>query len=382
MEIYRDFTKLLEERLRENLNFIQVVLGPRQVGKSTGMEQIVNRWKGPSHMASADGIAPPRADWIELNWNIARAKGPGTLLVLDEVQKVKGWSAAIKSLFDPIRKERSLKVVLLGSASLALHEGLADSLAGRYEIIRADHWSYSECREAFDWDLNTYLKFGGYPAAAELIGDIRRWQSFLRDSIIEPVLMKDLLAFESIHKPALFRQTFLLALEYPAMEISLQKLLGQLQDSGNVTTIKHYLEIFEGAYLLRTLQKYSGSRVRRKGSSPKILPLNTALIHAYRNPLDVDEKPDWRGRVFETAIGAELSRRSDALFYWREGREEVDFIVEIEGRLYAVEVKSSVSRSRSGLSGFCQKHKRVVPVIMDTKKGEALLSGTPLPDLV
>lgn len=382
MEIIRQFTTVLEKRLQEELNFIQVVLGPRQVGKTTGLRQIIERWSGPVHMISADEVAPPSPSWIELNWNMARSMGAGTLLVFDEIQKVPGWSAVVKRLFEEDRPKRILKVVLLGSAGLVLQKGLADSLAGRYEVIRADHWNLKECREAFGWDLVHFLKFGGYPAAAELANDVARWQGFINNSIIEPVLLKDLLSFASVNKPALFRQTFMLCLAYPAMEVSLQKMLGQLQESGNVTTIKHYLELFEGAFLIRALQKYSGSEIRKRGSSPKIVPLNTALIHAGHDPADVDSNPDWFGRVFEAAVGAELCRQMDVVYYWRDGKDEVDFIVQASGTTYAIEVKSGRVRRTSGLAKFMKRYPDSIPVIMDREKGTRLLEGVSFSEVV
>lgn len=382
MEIIRPFTSALEKRLGEPLNFIQVVLGPRQVGKTTGLRQIAKRWSGPVHMVSADEVAPPSADWIELNWKIARTKGANTLLVFDEIQKVPNWSAMVKRLFDEDRAGRKLKVVLLGSASLSLQRGLADSLAGRYEIIRADHWNLGECREAFGWDLERFLAFGGYPAAAGLTHDIARWQRFINDSIIEPVLLKDLLAYAPVNKPALFRQTFMLSLAYPAMEISLQKMLGQLQESGNVGTIKHYLEIFEGAFLIRALQKYSGSEVRKRGSSPKIIPMNTALIHAAHNPADIASSPEWFGRVFEAAVGAELCRQADAIYYWRDGKDEVDFVVRLQNQTYAIEIKSGRVRRTSGLAKFIQRYPESRPIIINREKGTRLLKGVPLLEIV
>ena len=382
MEIIRPFTSALEMRLGESLNFIQVVLGPRQVGKTTGLRQIAKKWPGPVHMVSADEVAPPSLDWIELNWKIARTMGANTLLVFDEIQKVPNWSAMIKRLFDEDRASRKLKVVLLGSASLTLQKGLADSLAGRYEVIRADHWNLEECREAFGWDLEHFLAFGGYPAAAELTNNIDRWQRFINDSIIEPVLLKDLLSYASVNKPALFRQTFMLCLAYPAMEVSLQKMLGQLQESGNVSTIKHYLEIFEGAFLIRTLQKYSGSEIRKRGSSPKIIPMNTALIHAVHNPTDVGSRPEWFGRVFEAAVGAELCRQADAIYYWRDGKDEVDFVVQLKNRIYAIEIKSGRIRRTTGLVKFVQRYPESTPIIIDREKGTRLLEGMPLLEIV
>ena len=381
MEIIREFTTVLEARLQESLNFIQVVLGPRQVGKTTALRQITERWPGRVQMVSADESSVPSADWIELNWKIARAKGTGTLLIIDEIQKIPEWSQTVKRLFDEDRAARRLKVVLLGSASLMLQKGLADSLAGRYEVLHAGHWNLKECRAAFNWDLNLFLKFGGYPAAAELITDVKRWKDFINRSIIEPVLLKDLLSVVPVHKPALFRQTFLLSLAYPAMEVSLQKMLGQLQESGNVSTIKHYLELFEAAYLIKTLQKYSGSEVRKRGSSPKIIPLNTGLVNAQRNPLDVDENPDWFGRIFECAVGAELCRQFDDVFYWRDGNDEVDFVVKSESNIFAIEVKSGRIRHTSGLAKFVQRYPECIPMVIDLKKGTRLLEGMALTEI-
>lgn len=374
-QIFRDFSKKLEARLEERLNFIQVVTGPRQVGKTTGLRQIGQSWKGPVHSVSADEVAPPTADWIELNWKIARGMGEGALLVIDEIQKVPGWSERVKRLFDEGRDARSLKVVLLGSASLLMQKGMADSLAGRYEVIHAGHWSLPECREAFGWGLPEFLKFGGYPAAAELCGDFSRWKDFINHSIIEPVLLRDLLSLAVVNKPALFRQAFQLCLAYPAMEVSLQKLLGQLQDSGNVTTIKHYLELFEGAFLIKVLQKYSGSEIKKRGSSPKIVPLNTALVNARRDVFPSAHDMEWMGRLFECAVGAELCRRYEEVMYWREGGAEVDFIVKSPRGLLAIEVKSGRVKRLGGLERFCQRYRDAKPIVMDLEKGTQFLDG-------
>lgn len=374
-EIFRDFTGILQDRLATDLNFIQVVLGPRQVGKTTGLQQIVRKWEGPSLMVTADEVAAPNSDWIALQWQRARSLGDNTLFVIDEVQKIPQWSSTVKYLFDQERDLKQLKIVLLGSASLSLQHGLSESLAGRYEIIPAHHWNLAECEKAFGWTLEDFLMFGGYPAAAELVTDVERWQSFLKNSIIEPVLIKDILGLTTVGKPALFRQTFELSMSYPAQEISFQKLLGQLQESGNVTTIKHYLELLEGAFLLKTLQKYSGSAVRRKGSSPKILPLNTALIHAFRSPHDSANDPDWRGRVFESAVGAALARSKGKLYYWRQGKFEVDFILLLEDMLFAVEVKSGRKRHSKGMEKFVAENSNCVPVIIDYDNGENLLKA-------
>ena len=374
--IKREFVVDLQKRLQEELNFIQVVLGPRQVGKTTGLEQITKAWNKPFLMVSADEVSVPDQSWIDFQWKRARELKGEALLVIDEIQKINDWSAAVKYLFDQDRKQKRLKVVLLGSASLSLQKGLSESLAGRYEVIVAHHWSLNECKEAFGWGLEEFLKFGGYPAASELIHDVPRWKKYIRDSIIEPVLIKDILGVTAVNKPALFRQTFDLIMNYPAQEVSLQKLLGQLQDRGNAHTIKHYLELFEGAFLIKTLQKYSGSEVKKRASSPKIFPLNMALIHAFKSPNEAMLDPDWYGRIVETAVGIRLSLLEGKLFYWRVGKLEVDFILEDGKKLYAIEVKSNRrEKNHKGLLAFKKRYPQSRVILMNKEKAQHFLSA-------
>lgn len=365
MNIRRYFTSSLAKRLDERLNFLQVIVGPRQVGKSTGAAEIVAEWPGPKIMVSADSPAPPPPEWIASHWLRTRDLGPGTLLVFDEIHKVAGWAEAVKFLFDQDRAARNIKVVLLGSASLSLQTGLGESLAGRYELIKVDHWDWLENQKAFSWGLEQHLAFGGYPAPAELINDIPRWQSFMCDSIIEPVLTRDILGLARIHKPALFRQTLSLALKSPAQIVSYQKLLGQLQDQGNVTTIKHYLELFESAFLLKLIPKYSGGEFAAHRASPKILPLCPALCHAFVDPRRLQSDPDWRGRVFEAVIGARLSKSRGKLFYWQERHSELDYVLLLNDKLYAIEVKSGRSRNSFSMKAFLRQHPEAIPVTLD-----------------
>ena len=281
--ITRDFTVELERRIRQRTNVIQVVLGPRQVGKTTGVLQLEAAGIGPMTYASADLPAPPTYEWISEQWQLARSRGG--VLALDEVQKITGWSEVVKRLYDEERRAaQPLQVVLLGSASWLVQSGLTETLAGRFELVRVYHWSPIECRNAFGWNLDTYLQFGGYPAPAPLITEPNRWSTYIRDSIIEPMIARDLLGLRQIAKPALFRQTLELAMHYPAQELSLQKMLGQLQDFGNSTTLKGYLELLESGLILRALAKFSTKPLVRKSSSPKLLPMCPALMHAFQDP--------------------------------------------------------------------------------------------------
>lgn len=363
----------LLERMNHSSSFLQILTGPRQVGKTTLIQQLASTWDGAKILASADEVSPPNVEWIRFHWQRAREEKGLCLLALDEIQKIPGWSETVKTLFDQDRSKTNLRIILSGSASLSLQRGLTESLAGRYELLRCPHWGLDESTQAFGWDIRTYLKFGGYPAATELIGNSTRWQNFMRDSIIEPVLGRDLQALVNIQKPALLRQTFELVMAYPAQEISYQKLLGQLQNYGNAATIKNYLDLLEGAFLLLKLEKFALQVVRQKKSSPKILPLAPALIHAFTKPEEIDQNPEWYGRVFESAIGAHLSRIPGRLYYWRQQPFEVDFI-HVEGRqITAIEVKSGRKKNQSGIMKFQALYPKAKCFILDLESGKDFL---------
>ncbi len=352
-------------RLRERRRFIQVLAGPRQAGKTTLARQVLDAAGLPSHYASADEPTIRDRAWIAAQWEIGRLRGAGggkrgAVLALDEVHKIPGWSASVKRLWDEDTASGvSLKVMLLGSAPLLVQRGLTESLAGRFELIRVTHWSFAEMREAFAWSLPRYLYFGGYPGAAALVGDPRRWVNYVLDSLVETTLSRDVLLLTRVDKPALLRQLFRLGCEYSGQILSYQKMLGQLQDAGNTTTLAHYLELLSGAGLLTGLQKFSGSRARQRGSSPKLLALNTALItaHSGRSFADAQADGEFWGRLVESAVGAHLvnglAGTGASTYYWRDRSYEVDYVVSANRHTGAFEV-TSVRRKDSfeGMEAF------------------------------
>lgn len=347
--------KMLLTRLKEPRRFIQALIGPRQVGKTVLALQVTETLALPSHYASADELGLNQSSWIEQQWEIGRLKiqnpAKGAILILDEIQKIIEWSTTVKRLWDEdTRAKRSLKILLLGSAPLLIQQGLSESLAGRFEVIPIRHWSYAEMHSAFQWDMDHYIYFGGYPGAATLIQDENRWKRYIIDSLIETTISKDILLLTSVHKPALLRQVFHLGCVYSGQILSYQKMTGQLQDAGNTTTLAHYLDLLSMAGLLNGLSKYAGQIVRQRGSSPKLHVQNTALMTASdaHSFLEAREDRHYWGHLLESAIGAYLINSvygtNIRLFYWREGRYEVDFILQSGKKLVAIEVKSGKSK--------------------------------------
>jgi predicted AAA+ superfamily ATPase len=359
----RPIYQILLQRLHEPRRFIQVLSGPRQVGKTVLARQVMEDLNIPSHYASADQPTLRERSWLEQQWDIARLKidprnGAKTaLLVLDEVQKVADWSELVKRLWDEdTRARRQLKIVLLGSAPLLIQKGLTESLAGRFEILPAAHWSYAEMRDAFKWDLDRYLFYGGYPGSAELVSDENRWRRYVIDSLIETTISRDILLLTRVDKPALLRRLFHLACDYSGQVVSYQKMLGQLQDAGNTTTLAHYLDLLGGAGMIVGLQKYSGGRARQRGSSPKLQVMNNALMTA-PSAFSFDEarkERDFWGRLVESAAGAHLVNGARGtgieVFYWRERSREVDFVLRSGRSIVAIEVKSG--RAKESLAGM------------------------------
>ncbi|MFA7405501.1 MAG: ATP-binding protein [Pelobacteraceae bacterium] len=357
----RPFVAQLEKRLSGEPPLIQVLIGPRQVGKTTGMRQLLARYSGPSLYANADDLLVTDRTWLLEQWQKALLLGDGTLLVIDEIQKITNWSETLKSLWD--KHPRRLRLVVLGSSSLQLQSGLTESLAGRFELTRIFHWTYTELQKAFGYDLERFLLYGGYPGSVPYEGEYDRWYAYLKDSIVESVIGKDILQNRKVGKPALFRQAFEILCRYPAQEISYTKLLGQLQDQGNTDLIKYYIELYAGAFLIQPLAKYSAKGWLTRSSSPKILVSCPALYTMTEGPHVLDN-PERRGRVFELAVGAELLQLPGELFYWREKNAEVDFVYRYQGRLYAIEVKSGRNKSAKGLEEFMKQFPDSCPVIL------------------
>ena len=342
-----------------------MVAGARQVGKTTLVAQVVEKVGLPSRIASADEPTLRGPEWIAVQWEAARllageAGKRGALLVLDEVQKAPGWSETVKRLWDEdTRARRPLKVVLLGSAPLLVQRGLSESLAGRFELLHLPHWSFSEMQAAFGWSFDRYLFYGAYPGAAPLVGDPDRWSRYLRDALIETTIARDVLLLSRVDKPALLRRLFELGSSYSGQILSYTKMLGQLQDAGNTTTLAHYLDLLAGAGMLAGLPKYAGAEVRRRGSSPKLQVFNTALMTA-QSGLSLGEARTDRaywGRLVESAVGAHLANAAASgvceLFYWRDRNREVDFVVRVGRTLTAIEVKSGrVRDAQPGLAAF------------------------------
>lgn len=357
----------LARRLREPRRHIQVVAGARQVGKTTLVQQVAEGITVPVRFASADEPTLRGADWIAQQWEAARlSAGPrGAVLVLDEVQKALGWSESVKRLWDEdTRARRPIKVVLLGSAPLLVQQGLTESLAGRFEVLHLPHWSFAEMRAAFDFSVDRYVYFGGYPGAAPLAGKPERWRRYILDALVETTIARDVLLLTRVDKPALLRRLFELGCRYSGQVLSYTKMLGQLHDAGNTTTLAHYLELLGGAGLLTGLSKFARSPVRQRGSSPKLQVLNTALMSAQSGLAFEQAKEDrefW-GRLVESAIGGHLANAEAVgeceLFYWRERNREVDFVTRTARAVTAIEVKSSRRRDANpGLAAFAQAFK-------------------------
>lgn len=359
----------IQKRLSEPRRFIEVLAGPRQTGKTTLVRQVIEASHLPNVYASADEPTLRDRVWIEQQWDAARLKvrqnTGGVLLVLDEVQKVTGWSETVKHLWDSDSQAGlPLRVVLLGSAPLLIHRGLTESLAGRFEIIPVPHWSFAEMREAFGWDLEQYIFYGGYPGAAGLVTEPERWRRYIVDSLIETTLSRDILLLTRVDKPALLRRLFHLGCAYSGQILSYQKMLGQLVDAGNTVTLAHYLELLSGAGMVTGLSKYAHGEVRQRASSPKLQVLNTALMTALDNRTfdQARQEGDYWGRLVESAVGAHLANTtrgtSIEVHYWRERNQEVDFILEQGDRVVALEVKSGRRRDAlPGLPTFLKRYK-------------------------
>ena len=373
----------LLRRLSDAPTFIQALFGPRQIGKTTIVRQTLAQIDRESRYLAVDepdpaglgdrpyavdarGTSEPYARdtrWIVRQWEEARRtaerSGRGAVLVFDEIQKIRRWSEAVKGLWDADRAgDCPLHVVILGSAPMLMQAGLSESLAGRFERIPVAHWSFTEMSAAFGVSLPEYLYFGGYPRGAAIQRNPDQWRDYVLQAVVEPHLERDLLSMTRVDKPALLKRLFELGAEWSGQILAYNKMLGQLQDAGNTTTLARYLDLLAAAGLLAGLPKYAGRAPRRRGSSPKLQVLNTALMTAGSGYSFDEAMADrtFRGRLTESAVGAHLFNTASTvthLHYWRDGAEEVDFVLQRGPRLAAIEVKSGSRRAdRRGMDAF------------------------------
>ena len=359
----------IKKRLEEQRKFIQVVMGARQIGKSTVVKQVLKDLDAPYQLFSADNVPTTNSAWISDCWAAVRSlkdnKGwESVILVIDEIQKITNWSEVVKKEWDDDTfHDRNIKVLLLGSSRVLLEKGLSESLAGRLEEIRMSHWNYQEMKDCFGFSLDQYMFYGGYPGAASLIGDDDRFSQYIQSAIIEATINKDILMDTPISKPALLRQTFELGAAYSGELLSLNKMLGSLQDAGNTVTLAGYINLLDESGLLCGLQKFSIDTARRKASIPKLQVYNNALKMVY-SPFAFEqailERRSW-GRIFESGIGAYLVSQAFIhrfeVYYWRERDDEVDFILRKKGSVVAIEVKSNAEKRTEGLDKFRQLFK-------------------------
>lgn len=374
MEYKRHLFNTLMNVLQSPQTVFHVLIGPRQVGKTTLARQLQQALDFPTVYASADSPVPLDTTWIETWWRRAlmenRDQSRPVLLILDEVQKVQGWSEGIKQLWDNRPGGMDIRLLLLGSSALVMQAGLSESLAGRFFLHRCQHWTFPECQAAFNWSLEQWIYFGGYPGAVPFISEEETWKRYITDSLIETVLSRDVLQMNRINKPTLLRNLFALAATLPAQSVSYNKMLGQLHDAGNTTTLAHYLQLLESAFLISGLELFTLGKKRQRGSSPKLILWNNALINALSTRSFYEAQADsaWWGRLVENAVGAylctQLSSVDYSITYWRDGRDEVDFVVSHGRKIWAIEVKSGRQGNVSGLSRFMKRYPQAKPLLI------------------
>lgn len=363
----RSLLSTLKHRLEEPRKFINVIYGPRQVGKTTLVTQLLDKLSIQTQYESADAVSATNTAWLVQVWESARLRMKVNqlseyLLVVDEIQKLDNWSEIVKQQWDKdTRDALNIKVIILGSSRLLIQKGLTESLAGRFETIYLGHWSFTEMESAFGWSIEQYIYFGGYPGSVDLISDVERWKNYIKDSLIETSISRDILMLTRVDKPALLKRLFEMGCLYSGQILSYNKIIGQLQDAGNTTTLANYLKLLSDCGLLGGIEKYAGNIIRKRGSSPKFQVYNNALITSQLN--DNYEKvltdPATWGRLAESAVGTHLINQSVSerynVYYWRENNLEVDYIIEKGNQTIGLEVKSGMKAGNEGMSVFAEK---------------------------
>ena len=381
---YREVGRMLRERLREPApGRIQLLTGPRQVGKTTLLLQLLEEYGSAALYLAADAPEATLPGWWEAQWQTATriAKEQTAVIMLDEIQYLPQWSRLLKVEIDRVyRFNLPIQVVVTGSASLALGSGGRETMAGRFERLEIPQWSPRDLAEGFNLSpeqaVETYVRFGSFPRAVRLIDDHIRWQAYLRDSIIDPAIGRDLLQLESVRKPALLRQVFAICAGHPSEVVSLNKIAGLLNEAGAMATIAHYLHLLEDAYLVTTAMKYSAAPLRQRATPPKLIPLSNAFATSGlpAAPPTRETHPALWGRWVENACLAYAWAHQQEVHYWREEPLEVDGVLQGDWGQWALEIKTGPysMHDLKGLLEFCRRYPDFRPLVVgDEEHGDA-----------
>ncbi len=364
MEYKRPVFHQLMQRFSERNTLIQVISGPRQIGKTTLVKQLFQEPNWLGIYAIADGIQN-NSQWIETQFRLAqlsaKTQSKPVILALDEIQKIPQWSEVIKRLYDEqqFNSSERIQLILLGSSNWLMQKGLSESLAGRFEQWNLNHWTFKELNLAFSISPEEYVYFGAYPGAMMMRNNENRWKSYIRQSLMETAISKDVLLMHRIEKPALLRKLFELGTLYSGQILSYTKIMGQLQEAKNTTTLAYYLTLLQEAGMLTGLMKFAMDQARKRSSSPKWQTLNNALYSSIQEHTfdEIQINPKAWGRYVESAVGAHFwaHRESDlSIYYWNESNAEVDYILQWKGEYIAIEVKTNKEKI-TGLHNF-KKH--------------------------
>ncbi len=376
--------RILLNRLKEPApGRIQLLTGPRQVGKTTLLLDIAAQIGNSAIYVAGDDPDAALPGFWERHWGEAeaRAKQGMAVLLLDEIHRLSDWAARLKGHWDRARRRHiPIHVVATGSSALHVATGSKESLAGRFERLTLSHWPAAALAETFhlspDDAAQDLVRFGSYPGAVEFQRDLERWRAYVRDAIIEPAIGRDVLALGAVRRPALLRQVFAVAVAAPAQIVSLQKMQGQLQDRGALETIAHYLALLQDAYLIAPLEKYAVQALRRRASPPKLVVLNNALLSAmHPNGLpDPAREPDRFGFWVENACLAFAINQGQQVSYWREEPLEIDAVFDGSWGKWAIEVKTGKydGQALRGLLEFCRRNVAFSPLVISAPGGEGI----------
>ncbi|MES2273119.1 MAG: ATP-binding protein [Chlamydiota bacterium] len=374
---FKECRAILLQRLAEKApSRIQLLVGPRQVGKTTLLLELEKTFGKQAFYVALDSPEASLPGFWERFWaRIEREaqSGETIFVLLDEAHVLPEWSARLKAEWDRLVKAKlPIHIVATGSSALKLATDSRESLAGRFERLTLTHWMPSYFAEAFHLlpqeAIDIFIKMGAYPGAFSYIHDFPRWKAYVRDSIVETAIGRDILSLAPIRKPALLRQVFAICMAAPAQIISLQKIMGQLQDAGTIETIAHYLSLLEEAFLVAAVPKYSAKEIRMRASPPKIVVLSNALLAATDQTMPPNPKkdPERFGAWVENACLGLAWNSGQKVSYWREEPFEVDGVIEGSWGKWAIEVKTGSFNSTDlrGLFEFTKQHPSFRPLVL------------------
>lgn len=385
MKFERTHVQALLSRLSLPSPAVQAVVGPRQVGKSTLIRQVLEKLEAPTVFLSCKSVQYRQTGWIHKEWEIARllAKHHGhCVIAVDDAQRLPGWAPLLCQLHkEDLEQQRDIRIVITGSSELELLQQLKDKFPQSHEVIRAGYWTYPEMRCAFNWGIEQYLFYGGLPRSGDEPSDDETWLNWIRELMFDNLLKEDVKAVAPAQNHEAIFDYFKVSSVHSGNIMSYAQLAQKLPFTVKPTTLANYQKVLSRAGISNGLARIQdGGEISRSGSPKLQLSSNAWLTGMMNSRFDKlrSQGVIWK-QVFKSAVGAHLlnfaQENAYSVHYWFDRQHRVDFVLKKNDALVPIVVMpGDVKQGTDAIQAFAKNNAMPHAIILQAGNDDASLS--------